>query len=159
MNVVFLDIDGVLTSKANPSVLEEVIELDLSKNENLVKLQMASIDMSKIALVREITEQTESKVVVISSWKTLNIFPDIKAEFINLGIPVIDKTVDLKNRRGAEIKAFLDNNDVKRFVILDDSYYDDYDQFLHNLIKIDSQFGLDLRQKELAIKILKSTND
>ena len=68
MKIVFLDIDGVLNSKSNKGNLtEEMIQLDLSKNENLVKLQMTSIDMSKVALVREICEQTNSKIVIISS--------------------------------------------------------------------------------------------
>ena len=97
------------------------------KNENLVKLQMTSIDMSKVALVREICEQTNSKIVIISSWKSLSIYDELEKELIKTGLPIIDKTIDMKNRRGTEIKNYLDSHELENYVIIDDTYYDDYE--------------------------------
>lgn len=158
MKIVFLDIDGVLNSKSNKGNLtEEMIQLDLSKNENLVKLQMTSIDMSKVALVREICEQTNSKIVIISSWKSLSIYDELEKELVKTGLPIIDKTIDMKNRRGTEIKNYLDSHELENYVIIDDTYYDDYEELANNLVVIDYQYGISVKQKENAIQILTST--
>lgn len=110
MNIIFLDIDGVLNS-INYFIdnHSKVLELYQSKDWNdynslIIKRAMMDIDKNKLRILKEIIDETGSYVVVISSWKIRSIFPNIRDELINMGIPIIGVTVDYHSNRGKVLK-------------------------------------------------------
>jgi hypothetical protein len=104
MNVIFLDIDGVLNCKdtANPRNFPYVIDRKLLKR--LLRL-----------LVR-----TKAKVVLTSTWRY---DPAGLFSAKHWGIPFIDVTPDMpKKPRRDEILAWLRKHPkVKRYVVIDDN--------------------------------------
>jgi len=141
MKIIFLDIDGVLNSeqffdKITDKDREYFRNLDYSKDENLLKLQMLDVDKDKADLVSEIAYMTGAQVVITSSWKSLRIFPLIVRELLRYGIPVIGATPNMENRRGEEIRTYLkEHPEVKKYAILDDEIFGDYNELMDHLVK------------------------
>ena len=162
MNVIFLDIDGVLNSKdyfieSHPKVLE-LCEGNKFNHDTKFKLErmMLDIDPNKLEILKDIINETEANVVITSSWKRLNIFPHIKEKLISIGIPVIGETIDNSENRGEGIKRYLMENNVSEYIILDDDIFDDYDEdLLSHLIKTSfNDGGLVEAHKKLILKKL-----
>ena len=163
MNIIFLDIDGVLNNQdyiieIHPKVLELYSKKDYDESSLLrLKRLMMDIDKKKVKILKEIIKETNSFVVVISSWKTLGTFPYVRRELIKMGIPIIDVTDDYNSNRGEGIKNYLKNNDnIKNYIILDDEIFEDYDEeLLSHLVKTSFyEDGLTEVHKESAIKKL-----
>lgn len=160
MKVIFLDIDGVLTS---------------------VNRRM-KLDPDNIARLGKILEATEAKLVISSSWRrhkledTIALLADTQ-EFNHGGVefPYCDKIVGHTLRlyafcpadeekhylsaRGLEIKRWLKDHaeklGVTNYLILDD----DSDMLLEQVrhfIKTDTYKGLSNKNVDKAIKILNS---
>lgn len=130
MKVIFLDVDGVLTSE---DYLNGV-EFDLSEE--------------KIKLLKKIVEQTNAKIVLSSSWKnkTRN-FPVLENLLNKNDLEIYDTTPEIKrirrinhkymdlpivnidSKRGEEINKWVLDHNPESFVILDDN--------LHNFDKFD----------------------
>ncbi len=166
MNVIFLDIDGVLNDlnyfmERHPKVLE-LYTNKIYDNSDTLKLQrlMLDIDIKKLKILKEIIDETKSLVVITSSWKTLEVFPYVKNELIKLGIPIIDVTKDHNFDRGTGIKNYLKEHNVENYIILDDDIFKDYDEeLLSHLIKTSFiSKGLSNNHKEKAIKKLIKIN-
>ena len=163
MKIIFLDIDGVLNCQ-NFLInrYQEVIKFNSNcniKNEKLkhTKIQLMDIDYKKLRLLKEIIDITNSKIVIISSWKSLVTFSYIKQILIALGIPIIDVTNDNLFNRGEGIKRYLLENEITNYIIIDDEIFDDYDEILlSRLIKTNFyEEGLTEEHKNKAIKLLK----
>ena len=149
MKIIFLDIDGVLNSFAY---------------DRIRKMSEGNIDESRMVLLKEITDQTEGRVVLTSSWrihfdkdfeKCDNIGKEIYRTFEKWGITIYDKT-PLGFCRGDEIKSWLDcNNDVESFVIIDDMVYG-WGELQSRLVLTNARIGRGLEEyhKNLAIQIL-----
>lgn len=103
MKVLFLDIDGVLNS--------EEYAISLGKGG------MLGIDPEKVKILDRIIEATGAKIVISSSWRgSSDLLADIRSsvgEYIGI-------TPRLSGIRGAEVKAWLIDNWVDRYAILDD---------------------------------------
>jgi hypothetical protein len=160
---IFLDIDGVI---ATPNTLED---------------GMWGLTPEKQDLLGMIIEKTDSKIVLISSWRKHTLQDTI--EYMNekgfkyadkiIGITLrayhyIEKGIHLSIPRGVEIKQWIDTNvhsnngkDWNRkqlgkdwnYVILDD----DSDMLLEhkdNFIQCDSMEGLTIEQANKAIEVL-----
>ncbi|MBR0411667.1 MAG: hypothetical protein IJI25_11840 [Eubacterium sp.] len=120
MNVLFLDIDGVLNS-------EEYYRSLTDKN-----LRDIPIDRTCLARVKHIVDETEAAIVLTSSWRdSWDKDPEmlrregrtLNGLFKEYGLAIYDKTpVAHEGRRPVEIRQWLDNCNEKigRFVILDD---------------------------------------
>ena len=163
MDIIFLDFDGVLNSEG----------FFLMRNRNMQGLRMINIDVKteedekvqwymwqlnpyNLDILKEIVNETNSNIVVTSSWKKLKYFNRVRKELINLGIPIIGRTYDLGYDRGHGIKEYLITNKVDNYVILDDDKFGDYDEeLLSHLVKTEFINGLTSREKEKALKILK----
>ena len=104
MNIVFLDIDGVLNN------LGSVVACGIPSKH---------FDPVSVRLVAKLCENADAKIVVSSSWRNGDL-QDLACAGISSRI--IDETPHLLDIRGREIQAWLDEHEdkVTNYVILDD---------------------------------------
>lgn len=112
MNIVFLDIDGVLASWLK-------MGNSLGNRDSDGHL----FELEAIKALNKITNHIDGKIVVSSTWRhtrTLEIFQDF---FKRRGIEaeVVGMTPELDNGRAEEIQAWIDENEVEYFIIIDDN--------------------------------------
>lgn len=135
MKIIFLDIDGVLnyqklfikTKNQRLNYSKYLAYPDYLKS---LFIKLLEIDINKLYLLKEIIKETNSKVVITSSWRYLNIYPLVEEYLTNLGIPIIDATPYIESKRGEEIKTYLKNKQIDNYVIIDDDIFSDFDQEL-----------------------------
>lgn len=126
MNVLFLDIDGVLNSERFFAEAEPE------------KWGIGHIDPGAVGRVQEIARRTGARIVISSAWRHLFTVPDLRVilRVCGLEAPIIGATPDLDDGgpegrvRAAEIIAWLELHasralqgraaPVERYVILDD---------------------------------------
>ena len=154
MKIIFLDIDGVLNSRA----------YDRKRNWN----EQTEIDETRLPLVKKIIDATEAKIVLSSTWREhWNKDPNqcdkdgayINHIFAKYCLQVYDKTPNLgfSLDRPDEIKAWLNcaNEAIESFVIIDDYRYA-WEELSDNFVKTNPNFGLGLEEEHVrqAIAIL-----
>lgn len=101
-DVIFLDVDGVLNTHADPDKF---------------------VDAQKIALLKRIVDETNAKIVLSSSWKIGEGFELIKAVLFSHKLEIYDVTpTRFTSTRNQEINQyFLEHKrNIRKFVILDD---------------------------------------
>ena len=123
MNVIFLDIDGVLNYKDCTERCGKYI----------------GIDGDKVKLLARLVDATDAKIVLVSTWKEKwhmganKHMQDYIANYLDeklraAGLAGFDKTPNKYEGqylgRGEGIVVYIHSHDVKRFVILDDCQYD-----------------------------------
>lgn len=132
-SVIFLDIDGVLNSKKYCTEMFEktrCCKLEDLKPNSLIR----EMDAEIIQRVARLASETDSSVVLSSSWKHMwddsvsngLAKADMQLMFETFGLHVEDEaTPNAKSEnRPIEIKMFLDaHKEVKRWVSLDDDYF------------------------------------
>ena len=127
MKVFFLDIDGVLNNCSSAGVFHE-----------------SSTDIYCIAVLNEAIKRTNSKIVIISSWKDNFDFDVIRNLLYQRGV-TIDSIVgstekDIPKEIG--IKKFFEQNKVEKFIIIDDNL-DLVDEYLKKFyVRTESTIGL-----------------
>jgi hypothetical protein len=151
MKVIFLDIDGVI------STFEKQWKLDINK----------------LDLLTNIINETNAKIVISSSWRigctnaddmkqrllTHRIDDNIKysEEFKTFLESIIDITPNGSQNgplRGNEIQDWIDeHNDIETYVIIDDDS-DMLDKQLFNFVQTDGFEGITEREVKLCISIL-----
>ena len=166
MKVIFLDIDGVLNSeqffiKNHEEVINfyKTHEYDSDDIDLLIKLQMFDIDFAKVAMLKNVIDDTNAKIVVTSSWKKLKVFPYIADKLIKYGLPIIGYTIDNGFDRGSGINKYLSEHEINDYVILDDDIFDDYDEeIINKLVKTNFYDGglKDIHVCELIKRLKKS---
>lgn len=155
MKVIFLDVDGVLNTPTSKARCGEYI----------------GIDDEKVSRLADIVKRTNAEIVLISTWKKywrkeekLKPLQDYSATYLDeklakVGLKVFDKTRDKVDgiylSRGEGILEYIDRNNVKCFVILDDLQFD-YDgcDLTDFFIKTKATIGLTNEQVEKVCKIL-----
>ena len=150
INIVFLDVDGVLNSiaflKANP---------DLHPDDH--------IDPLNVKRLNDLTDATGAKIVVSSTWRLpflwINDLAGLKALLARHGVTgdIIGMTPSLNPHqpRGKEIQQWMDDSglDIGNIVILDDD--SDMAHLWNLLVKTDLfNGGLQDHDVALAIQIL-----
>ena len=138
MNIIFLDIDGVMNST------EDRFSTELENIDYWIRL-------------KRLTNETNSAIVLSSSWRIIERLTNlVKKRLKEYDIKYVDKTPYLSGR-GHEIKTWLDSTDIKvdKFVIIDDEISDIVDLFPNNVVKTDMYKGLQDDDVEKAIKIFK----
>ncbi len=154
MKILFLDIDGVLNSRA----------YDRKRNLD----EQTNIDETRLPLLKEIIDATDAKIVLSSTWRQ-HWDKDsnrcgvggryINRIFAKFGLAIYDKTPNLGigALRRDEIQKWLDDidQDIESFVIIDDYRYG-WGELSNRFVKTDPNFsfGLENEQVERAIKIL-----
>lgn len=139
MKLLFLDIDGVMTSD----------------NGKLNKSFLYPFSDSCVQVLNEILRLNKVRVILTSSWRT--VFDAEKQNQIFKENGVIqtpaDQTKDIGYKhRSLEIKEYLQSRKVESFVILDDM---DIAGFADNFVKIDPKTGLTEGYIERINQILK----
>jgi hypothetical protein len=143
MNIIFLDIDGVLNgyNRWNTLGWNIVCKFNSEKLRNWYRelTDPCGVHKNKVKLLAEIVHSTNAKVVMSSCWRhsywkfvngETNSIDDVKklADLLNkYNIDIIDITPRSKSgRREDEIIAWLSRHEdeVDSFVILDDENFD-----------------------------------
>jgi hypothetical protein len=148
MNIIFLDVDGVLNSE----------EFEVYHPEFCFGLDIYQRELDTLALIRlqKLVQSTNSVVVISSSWKHSKGLPVLIAALNSYNIGVVGITGHVDSRiRGIEIKNWIDDNInlVDSYLILDDDedmLYMQKDNFIH----IDNKYGLTDKDVAKGISIL-----
>ena len=153
MNVIFLDIDGVLNCA------------DTKEKE---PRGCIGVEDDLAALLAEIVQETRAKIVLTSTWQQGwdPVSPDRSAQYLNQklaahGLKIADKTGKWQaTDRGEGIRDWLKRNPhAKRWVVLDDEIYWDFEAqgIMPHLIQTDFyDGGLQPRHVKQAISMLSS---
>ena len=154
MKIIFLDIDGVLNSRA----------YDRKRNWN----EQTDIDETRLPLIKEIVDATNAKIVLSSTWREhWNRVPNrckedgryINKTFAKYGLTIYDKTPNLgiSAMRRDEIQKWLNDAQeiVESFVIIDDYRYG-WGDLSSRFVKTDPNFrsGIEKEHVDRAIEIL-----
>lgn len=149
MKVLFLDIDGVLNSRKFITVYE---------------IYGVAIDPTRMVLLKEITDKTDAKIVLTSSWRIFwekdteeckSAGREINRIFGSFGLSVYDKTPVLEDAREDEIAAWLKSrDDVENFAVLDDMFLDSEILRGHFVKTSDYINGLDEENVKNVVEIL-----
>ena len=110
--------------------------------------------------MKRIVDETNAKIVVISSWRLLEFSRKIllsELEKYHLKESVIGMTPHLPSNREEEIMTYLKSNEFSNlnFIILDDQVIE-YQDLEEHVIKIDPYFGLNEEHLEICIHLLTS---
>ena len=178
MNIVFLDMDGVLNSEAYLRKLDAQHRALGHEDPTRPKSEMTcacyhlrqQIDRDAVARLNWIIAETGAKVVISSSWRKLFEPAEMHSLLAEHGFvgEIIGETPrgdeeELRGTyghpehyyRGYEIDFWLRQHpEVNRFVILDDG--SDMVMHVHRLVQTDAQEGLLDEHAELAIAMLLS---
>jgi hypothetical protein len=146
MNIIFLDIDGVLVRY--PGVKNNYQK---DKRDEFGPL----FHPTCVEFLEEIVHKTNAKIVISSSWKRIGI-ERLKNIFRVRGIDVdiIDIIPLYGLPRGEEIQLWLDEHGADKYIILDDRELDLKTLHGNRFIQTDSQLGITEEVKDLAIKTL-----
>lgn len=121
MNIIFTDIDGVL----NPHWRKKW-------------------STKSILLYNKICNDFNLVPVITSTWRVNHTIEQLQDIFDIQGInkKIFDYTPILNSDRGLEIKTWLNNNNVTKYVVIDDKT-SDIIQYVDNVIKCKSWIGLE----------------
>ena len=148
MNVLFLDVDGVLNSHKYLTSLYEKKKRRLEREE--------FFDPKCMIVLKKIVSKFNLEIVITSSWKIADMCT-LERVFKKYELDILDKTKNYGDKRGREIREWLqDHNDVDNFVILDDDFFSDYVGLENNLVQtsFSSNGGLNDSHILLVEKIL-----
>lgn len=169
MFVVFLDFDGVVNTVM--CYKEKPINLQNSRmiNRDSYYFDMCSPSDCRVSngqaiqLLGYLCELYNLKIVITSTWR-LGSYERARESLYNSGLSKDVEVVgctrsDGSMHRGTEIKDYLDNHEVKNFIILDDDIAD-LEDYKDHVIKTNSYEGITFKifmdceekLKELGIK-------
>jgi len=149
MNVIFLDVDGVLNSR------QKLIEV-YNKTKKPHHGYSYPFDEKCLNNLKILVEQTNSKLVITSTWRKdeegINILLNTLKNY-NLDNEVIGYTPILNTKRGYEIITYLNSLEYNpNFIILDDD--SDMEDLSPYLIKTNFDVGLTYDDVKKAIDVL-----
>lgn len=168
MNIVFLDIDGVVNTLMIDTEPFKLRRDNIKREGFYYKLNMpGDMEVSNrqaIMWLNKLCKETNAKIVITSTWRMgENGFENTKSALYNSGlmvdIEVIDATPILKNPsdmkiRGHEIQMWLDNHkDILNYVILDDDS-DMLEEQLNHLVIVNTHYGFGLPDYLKALEML-----
>lgn len=152
MNIIFLDIDGVIQSPRYCVAINETGFL-------------SAFEPAAMSMIRHLLKDSKAKIVISSSWRhgesdatqmmLKQIFRSCGFKLIANSFHTDWRTVSIQGMpRGAEIKEWLDrHSEVERYLILDDDA-DMLPEHSANFVQTDRQNGMLLQHYDAARKIL-----
>lgn len=153
MNVMFLDVDGVLNSVRSFAAGQARLKAYSAENPDdpyWLKITKCTIDPIAVDLINRACRESDVKIV-ISSTHRMHVhdsptkLDELKNYFGSLGINpdyVIDWTARLHTPRGVEIQDWLIRHpEVKQYVIVDDDS-DMLPEQMGNFVRCDGDIGL-----------------
>lgn len=136
----FLDIDGVMNS---------FDDYKMSGKKFMKNIHKLTFKLSKkqIKLINKIVENYNPKIILSSYWRTRYSLDEINKIFKDKGFK--GTIADYTDHKGEEhddrwnqIKRYIDKNQVKNYIILDDEHITKDSTVVPNFIKTDSYVGL-----------------
>lgn len=152
MNIIFLDVDGVLNSQ------NKLIELYNKTNKSNSGINFP-FDEKCLEYLKILVEETRSYIVITSTWrkykKEIELLNSTLDKY-NLKDKVIGYTPILNKKREYEIKEYIKSNNIDNFVIIDD--INDMNELNDYLVATSYITGLTKENIEQATKILRREN-
>lgn len=146
MNIIFLDIDGVLNN------INNLIRISKKTHKSYSGCEYP-FDEENLSNLKHLVDITNSKIVITSSWRKHDNHLKVlfnKFKEYNLDKEIIGYTPILNTKRGIEIKEYLKRNNIScNFIILDDDR--DMEDLLDHLILTSTYEGLTKEKTEEAI--------
>lgn len=151
MDIIFLDIDGVL--RTTKSDIWWSTKLSQPIPDNLFERRF---DPNSVSLINQITNLTRAKIVIISNWRNNFKFEELKLHLVKRGITGnIIGTTPILETRGIEIQYWLDTNSVNNYVVVDDNINDIVNHINPNkIVKCESKDGFTQKEFDKVIEIL-----
>ncbi len=143
---IFLDIDGVLIKFKNTKSVEHS---EFKHDDDW--------DKEAIKYINTLVEKTKAKVVIISSYRITKTRKELQDKFneVGLKINIHDITPVLKEQnRGDEIKKYINDNNIKNFIIIDDQLHNSENLFPSEFVKVTTHIGFNKNNFEKSIKLL-----
>ena len=141
MNILFLDIDGVL--RTHKSDLEWSDKLGQPIPFSVFDRNFSEKSVNNI---NEIIAYTRAKIVISSTWKNKLSLKELQDIFIKQGIhgDVIDKTTSLQGSRGEEIYEWIYIHEPSRYIVIDDQVESILNYIpVENVLKTDPSIGFE----------------
>jgi hypothetical protein len=146
MNVLFLDIDGVL-----------VTSRQLIKNDD----DRENYDPESVKHLNELIEMTEAKIVISSNWRKHKTLKELRDIFETNGIVgeivgITPSYKELTTMRGTEIQAYIDSVKGTEFEVENFAIFDDEENMLHlerHYIQTNPKVGISRNDKVKAIAL------
>lgn len=171
MNVVFLDIDGVLNSSAYFEKLRKE-----QKEKGILQKKHEELSDYHLKNLAELVRETNAKIVLSSTWRQLKddntkeikeMWDYLVSSLAKYNLEIYDITPIVQMNRPLEIKTWLDNQEEKNisFVSLDDDFTEEAYRAMGiggHLVRTrffcnkEEDGGLQPLDVEIAKKILKS---
>ena len=150
MNIIFLDVDGVLNSIDYAKKVYEETRKPHSEYEY-------PFDPQCLEYLKKLVVQTNANIVVTSTWRKTEegkkVLQDVLKQY-DLADRVIGYTPVLNKKRGEEIKTFLQTLNVETsYIILDDD--GDMEELMPHLILTSIKTGLTEEKMVEGIQKLK----
>ena len=149
MNIIFLDVDGVLNSLKH-------LKEEYQRNKRPYSGFEYPFDSDCLNNLKYLVDETNAYLVITSTWRKLDIGKSIllnELKKYGLDERVIGYTDVLNTKRGEEVKAYLSKlKDKVNFIILDDD--SDFEDLEEYLINTDFKNGLTLDNTMEGIKKL-----
>jgi hypothetical protein len=147
MKIVFLDFDGVLNSRLFFARRRETTGAD------------DALDVAAVERVNRILARTGAKVVISSTWRVTDGMDRVREVLSKHGFvgEIVGATPTRGGTRGAEIKAWLDDNPRPTgYVVLDDAT--DVDPVRKRHVQTRMEDGLLDEHVDLACAMLEKSN-
>lgn len=157
MNIIFLDIDGVLNgySEFQGYIFRIIHKLHLMPIVRKV-YDLFGVRTWKVFLLSQICKYGNAKVVLSSSWRGQWFKPydectermkSLKRKLKFFGIEVVGITSNSQNNnRGKEIREYINaHENINNFVVLDDEIFDIKKIFPDNYVRTTHKYDGDIR--------------
>lgn len=151
--IIFLDIDNVLNCRTT--------------KEKIPVSGYLGIENRLVKILRRITDETDAKIVLTSTWKEgwhedyakcKNWVKYLRNELKKEDLEILDITPEEKHwsNRGVSIKEWLAKNKTDEYVIIDDILFAEFIEFdlIKHFVKTNPKTGITEENAEKAIEIL-----
>ncbi len=140
MKIIFLDIDGVMTSG--------------TLQKEAADEKTYAFSRSSVEALNAILASNKARIILTSSWRTVFSIEQCCQIFDENGIVQMPRgaTVEIAfESKSTEIRQYLENHQVESYVILDDMKIEHFDD---HFLRIDPRFGLTMNDVAEANRIL-----